>query len=151
MIRLVPKPKHKYLEVKIKLDIMQAVIAYQDTNNKVRIVITQEKETLHFTARIGRTQVGLAQVDPRDGPNPHCMLSHIDVPEHYRNRKIGSTILDAVIDYARINSYRFVVLGVEKKNEGAIRLYERKGFHKVPIPRTDREYMEEFYLMQLNL
>jgi len=51
--------------------------------------------------------------------------------EHARGEGIGSRVLDLMIDHARGTGLRQVELFVLDHNDGARRLYERRGFRAV--------------------
>lgn len=124
--------------------------------SRVDVSVGQEDVGIFFVPRINRTQVGSAYVEMRDIPKPHCMLVNINVFASYRNRGIGSVLLDAVIEEMRRREACLMLLGVDRANERALHLYEKKGFRKVPELRSGPgDYCYSlcgpFYLMQLDL
>ncbi|OZM57725.1 GNAT family N-acetyltransferase [Lottiidibacillus patelloidae] len=58
-------------------------------------------------------------------------LSRMIVKEEYRNRGIGSIIVDYLIDYAQQLGYEEMTLGVDTDNINARHLYKKKGFTTV--------------------
>lgn len=64
-------------------------------------------------------------------PNKRIYLSRMIVKEEYRNRGIGGTILDFLIEYAQQLGYEEITLGVDTVNISARHLYEKKGFTTV--------------------
>jgi putative acetyltransferase len=76
------------------------------------------------------------------------------VREEYRGRRVGSALLDAVIDLAD-NWYNIVRLELQvyTDNEPAIRLYERRGFaiegtHRAYVYRLG-EYVDAYTMARL--
>ncbi|SER55389.1 GNAT family N-acetyltransferase [Salipaludibacillus aurantiacus] len=71
-------------------------------------------------------------------------LSRMIVKEEYRNRGIGSIILDYLIDYAEQLGYKEIALCVDKDNFNARHLYEKKGFTTVLFSGEDKygEYVK---------
>ncbi len=64
-------------------------------------------------------------------PDKRIYLSHMIVKEEYRNRGIGSIIVDFLIDYAQALGFEEIALGVDIDNMNARHLYEKKGFTDV--------------------
>ncbi|NDJ53018.1 MAG: GNAT family N-acetyltransferase, partial [Chloroflexi bacterium] len=63
------------------------------------------------------------------------LMDGIVVDGSMRGQGIGSRLLDAILDYARMHDYEKVRLDVVDTNPRARALYERKGFVEV---RTER-------------
>ncbi|MDV2884755.1 GNAT family N-acetyltransferase [Alkalihalophilus pseudofirmus] len=74
-------------------------------------------------------------------------LSRMIVKEEYRNRGIGSIIVDYLIDYAQNLGYEEITLGVDTDNLHARHLYEKKGFTTVLYLGED-EYGEYVKLLK---
>lgn len=55
------------------------------------------------------------------------------VKEEFRNQKIGSKLLEYLIEYAKDNNFVNITLEVRKNNDPAIHLYKKYGFKKVAI------------------
>lgn len=55
-------------------------------------------------------------------------VNEIHVDEHYRNRGIGKQLLGAVECLAKKRGYHALYLHAEGNNDGAIRLYQNKGY-----------------------
>ncbi len=60
-------------------------------------------------------------------------LAYIEVREEYRNRKIGSKLLERLIEIAKKNNVENITLEVNINNIYAIKLYEKYGFKKVAL------------------
>lgn len=78
----------------------------------------------------------------------------ITVAKEYWNRGIGSQLLEAILDFARVHSFEVLDLQVRHDNARAIRLYEKYGFEKIgehpAFFKMDEEYIC-FDLMCLRL
>ena len=55
----------------------------------------------------------------------------IAVVPNARGKGIGTALLDALLERARLDGYPTVSLSVDRANAGAIELYERYGFERV--------------------
>jgi len=55
----------------------------------------------------------------------------IAVVPNARGRGVGSAMLDALLDRARASGYPAVSLSVDRRNGGAIHVYEQHGFERV--------------------
>lgn len=60
-------------------------------------------------------------------------LSYIEVKEEYRNQKIGSKLIEHLIEIAKYKDVDNITLEVNINNIYAIKLYEKYGFKKVAI------------------
>ncbi len=60
-------------------------------------------------------------------------LSYIEVKEEYRNQKIGSKLIEHLIEIAQSKDVDNITLEVNINNIYAIKLYEKYGFKKVAI------------------
>uniref|UniRef100_A0A7S2V961 N-acetyltransferase domain-containing protein n=1 Tax=Entomoneis paludosa TaxID=265537 RepID=A0A7S2V961_9STRA len=89
------------------------------------------------------------QLDPSltaDDPATCVYMSNLSVHAAARRRGIGSQLVQAVEDYAQQQSIVRVVLTVEATNEGAIQMYQARGYipdtmiHKDEKGQEDDEY-----------
>lgn len=60
-------------------------------------------------------------------------LSYIEVLEEYRNKKIGSLLIENLIKIAEEKKVKNITLEVNINNEYAIKLYNKYGFNVVAI------------------
>lgn len=60
-------------------------------------------------------------------------LSYIEVKEEYRNQKVGSKLIEHLIEIAKSKNVDNITLEVNVNNIYAIKLYEKYGFKKVAI------------------
>lgn len=76
----------------------------------------------------------------------------IGVRAHARGQGIGAAILDALLAWSREAGAREIFLDVRPSNEGAIRLYETRGFVEIGRrPRYFRNPVEEAVEMRASL
>ena len=76
----------------------------------------------------------------------------IGVRAHARGRGIGAAILDALLEWSREAGAREIFLDVRPSNEGAIGLYESRGFVEIGRrPRYFRNPVEEAVEMRAPL
>lgn len=77
-------------------------------------------------------------------------IGNIFVKEDYRNRGIGSLLLEGLIIFAKEKGKVNITLEVNVLNKYAIRLYEKYGFKKVAIRKGYYKGIDG-YLMELML
>lgn len=73
----------------------------------------------------------------------------ISVAKEYWGKGIGSRLLEAILDFARVNSFEVLDLQVRSDNARAIRLYEKYGFEKVGVHPAFFKMDEEFISFDL--
>lgn len=101
----------------------------------------------HFLAGApSGNQVGMVVGAPYTDFEDAAGLFGMWVSPDVRGRGIGSTLVDAVVEWARGGEYKRILLHVADDNIAAIRLYESKGF--LPTGRTGtipppREHIQE--------
>ncbi len=76
----------------------------------------------------GAAKYGLMRFAARPLRPGELLMNGIVVRSSLRGRGIGTLLLHAIVDFARINNYGSVRLDVVATNPGARRLYERLGF-----------------------
>ena len=79
--------------------------------------------------------------------NRRIYVSRMIVKKEYRNRGIGSKILEFLVDKAREWGYSEMTIGVDKDNLNALHLYRKYGFDTVLFDGSD-EYGEYLKLMK---
>ena len=74
-------------------------------------------------------------------------LSYIEVKEEYRNNKIGSRLIEYLIDLGKQKGITNITLEVRKNNDNALKLYEKYGF---VVVATRKSYYDgvDGYLME---
>lgn len=80
---------------------------------------------------VGTIQIVFSQEDKRfaDGKEK-AHLHHARVAEGMRGRGIGSSLVRRAEEEARKRGFAEITLGVDETNEGAVRLYQRLGYHE---------------------
>jgi GNAT superfamily N-acetyltransferase len=74
------------------------------------------------------------------------ILQHLEVCEDRRNHRIGTALIDAAESVLRRRGHHRVALGVSLDNDGAIRLYLRRGYRQwdhPPIATTYQEFLSD--------
>ena len=74
-------------------------------------------------------------------------LAYIEVKEEFRNKKIGSTLMDYLIKIGREKGINNITLEVNKENEFAIGLYNKYDFKTVAIRKSYYDGVDG-YLME---
>ena len=80
-------------------------------------------------------------------PDKRVYVSRMIVKKEYRNRGIGSTILEFLINKAKEMGFSEMTIGVDKDNKNALHLYRKYGFAEVLFDGAD-ENGEYFKLMK---
>ncbi len=80
-------------------------------------------------------------------PDKRIYVSRLIVKKEYRNRGIGSEILEYLIAKAKSMGYSEMTIGVDKDNENALKLYRKFGFDEVLFEGSDKDG-EYFKLMK---
>ena len=80
-------------------------------------------------------------------PEKRVYVSRMIVKKEYRNRGIGSTILEFLINKAKEMGFSEMTIGVDKDNTKALYLYRKYGFTEVLFDGAD-EHGEYFKLMK---
>lgn len=81
-------------------------------------------------------------------PNQRIYVSRMIVKKEYRNRGIGSVILDYLIHQAKEMGYKEMALGVDMDNYQALQLYKKKGFNQI-IRECEDEYGKFYKLLKV--
>ncbi|MCL2409597.1 MAG: GNAT family N-acetyltransferase [Oscillospiraceae bacterium] len=71
-------------------------------------------------------------------PGRRVYLSRMIVKDGCRNRGIGGILIDYIICKAITMGYKEITVGVNKDNEGALRLFQRKGFDEIIFDGEDK-------------
>ena len=74
-------------------------------------------------------------------------LAYIEVKEEFRNKKIGSTLMDYLIKIGREKGINNITLEVNKENKYAIGLYNKYCFETVAIRKSYYDGVDG-YLME---
>jgi GNAT superfamily N-acetyltransferase len=99
----------------------------------LRLILDSPGVGTIFVARDGGEVVGMVSllftVSTAEG-GPVCWLEDMVVRPERRSGGLGSRLLQHAIDYARANGFIRLTLLTDRDNVGAIRFYERQGFHR---------------------
>ena len=100
----------------------------------------------------GKLYIALVNGDPagcialRRIDNHSCEMKRLFVRPTYRNRGIGSKLVQIILKDARTIGYRRMLLDTLPFLERAIQMYRKLGFHEIPIyndsPMTSAIYMQ---------
>ena len=102
----------------------------------------------YLVAKINNQIVGFAGIIPIVD---ECEISNIVVHKDFRNQKIGSSLLEALIDLAISFNIKIINLEVRKSNVPAIKLYEKYGFEVCGIRKNYYNNTEDAILMKKDL
>ncbi len=80
-------------------------------------------------------------------PGKRVYVSRMIVKKEYRNRGIGSEILEFLIKKAKEMGFEEMTIGVDKDNVNALHLYEKFGFTEVLFVGSD-EHGEYYKLLK---
>ena len=102
----------------------------------------------YLVAKINNQIVGFAGIIP---VLDEADISNIVVNKNFRNQKIGSSLLEALIDLAISFNIKIINLEVRKSNVPAIKLYEKYGFEVCGIRKNYSNNTEDAILMKKDL
>ncbi len=92
-----------------------------------------ESETAHFFAALcgGKTVGYIGAYCAAD----ECYVNNLGVLPEYRNRGIGSKLVEQAVKTAKELGMSFISLEVRPSNKSAVGLYEKYGFERVGLRR----------------
>ena len=97
---------------------------------------------------LGEAALVFEQNDPDYSiPGQRVYFSRLVVKETHRKQGIGGILVDYILKKAAEMGYCEISVGVDKKNEGALRLYQRKGFCEIIFDGED-EYGPYYKLLK---
>ena len=80
-------------------------------------------------------------------PNQRIYISRLIVKKEYRGQGIGGVLIDYILEQVKSMGYKEATIGVDKDNEAALHLYQKKGFTNILFDGED-EYGEFYKLMK---
>lgn len=84
-----------------------------------------------FIARHNNEVIGMASVlysiSTAEG-GPVIQLEDVIVARHFRDRGVGSRLVQHILSWAQTNGYLRITLLTDRENSGALRFYEQHGF-----------------------
>ena len=108
----------------------------------------ENKNSKYLVAKISEQIVGFAGIIPIVD---ECEISNIVVHKNFRNQKIGSCLLEKLIDLAISLNLKIINLEVRESNIFAIKLYEKFGFEVCGLRKKYYDNIENAILMQKKL
>lgn len=102
----------------------------------------------YLVAKIDNEIVGFAGIIP---VLDEADISNIVVHQNFRNQKIGSYLLQGIINLAISLNLKKINLEVRESNTPAIKLYEKYGFEVCGIRKKYYDNVENAILMKKNL
>ncbi len=69
--------------------------------------------------------------------NQRVYISRLIVKKEYRNKGIGSILIDHILNVIKKLGYKEATIGVDKDNTVALHLYRKKGFNTVIFDGAD--------------
>lgn len=102
----------------------------------------------YLVAKIDNEIVGFAGIIP---VLDEADISNIVVHQNFRNQKIGSYLLQEIINLAISLNLKKINLEVRESNTPAIKLYEKYGFEVCGIRKKYYDNVENAILMKKNL
>lgn len=105
----------------------------------------QEGNKLWVATKDGQVvaTTGIVRIDYEN-----AMLKRVYTKSNFRGQGIAQKMLEMCIEYAILNSYKYIHLETYKRLERAINFYKRNGFKKC-IKDYLTEYEEEYYTLDL--
>lgn len=73
----------------------------------------------------------------RTVPSKRAYLSYLVVGEEFRNKGIGTELIDYIIDYALKSGITELTINVEHSNPRAKKLYLKKGFNENILEKSE--------------
>ena len=108
----------------------------------------ENRNSKYLVAKINNTIVGFAGIIPIVD---ECEISNIVVHKDFRNQKIGSFLLQQLINLAISLNLKIINLEVRESNIYAIKLYEKFGFEVCGLRKKYYDNTENAILMQKKL
>ena len=96
-----------------------------------QLVSGEKGELIHFIAEVDGKVVASAEIRKRKGHQKHVGVLGIAVKSGYRRLGIATKLIEALLDEAKKQGLKVIVLDVYEKNLPALNLYKRMGFKEV--------------------
>ena len=129
---------------KISVDTFIETFASQNTKEDMDLFLNEcfnikaietellDKNISYYRASLNENLVGYVKI--RVGGHPDfnnakaLEIARIYVYETYHGQKVGASLMQFVMDFAKKNKFEVLWLGVWENNPKAIKFYERRGF-----------------------
>uniref|UniRef100_H3ATG9 N-acetyltransferase 8 n=1 Tax=Latimeria chalumnae TaxID=7897 RepID=H3ATG9_LATCH len=96
----------------------------------IRKTYMEHKGSCFWVVECNGSVVGIVGAEPSKEAEDHMELQRLSVRKAFRGCGIAKALTRAVIDFARVNGYKSVVLGTSCVQYDAQKLYEGVGFKK---------------------
>ena len=96
-----------------------------------RLVSLEKDEIIHFVAEVDGKVVASAEIAKRRGHQKHVGVLGIAVKSGYRRLGIATKLIEALLEEAKKQGLKVIILDVYEKNLPALNLYKRMGFKEV--------------------
>lgn len=110
----------------------------------------QLKTLATFVAVVDGRDVGIVRGSRVDSPAQSAYLFSMWVAAEARGKGLGDALVDAVIEWARVQGLSSLFLDVREDNQNALSLYVRKGFRETGqrgAMAPPRENVREFQMV----
>lgn len=107
-----------------------------------------------FVARYKGNMVGHSSFSSFSRRSSHIATIGLSVLKDYWGNSIATSLLQTMIDFAKLSDINVITLEVRVDNERAIKLYERFGFEKIGLFKKFFKINDEYfdvYIMNLYL
>ena len=102
-----------------------------------RLVSLEKDEIIHFVAEVDGKVVASAEIAKRRGHQKHVGVLGIAVKSGYRRLGIATKLMEALLQEAKRQGLKVIILDVYEKNLPALNLYRKMGFNEVGrIPKA---------------
>ena len=102
-----------------------------------RLVSLEKDEIIHFVAEVDGKVVASAEIAKRRGHQKHVGVLGIAVKSGYRGLGIATKLMEALLQEAKRQGLKVIILDVYEKNLPALSLYRKMGFNEVRrIPKA---------------
>jgi len=119
-----------------------------------RQLVSREKgELIHFVAEVDGKVVASAEIRKRRGHQKHVGVLGIAVKSGYRRLGIATKLIEVLLEEAKKQGLKVIILDVYEKNLPALKLYKRMGFKEVGrIPKAvywKGEYIDDIKMARI--
>lgn len=94
-----------------------------------------------FVAESNGTVIGYLSIEVHDKPEKFVYLDDLSVAVSFRNKGVGTALIERAESCARQINARYTALHIENSNKSALRLYERLGY-RICSSDGNRSFMQ---------
>jgi len=118
-----------------------------------QLVRREKGELIHFVAEVDGKVVASAEIGKRRGHQKHVGVLGIAVKSGYRRLGIATKLVETLLQEAKRQGLKVIVLDVYEKNLPALNLYRKMGFKEVGrIPKAifwKGEYIDDIQMVNV--